>query len=327
MVTIRAAGDMAQTSEAADRATEYTDNNEIAVAAVREFCMRPRPQHEESIRLVDLILPLLPLIGDRSRRQISAALAVSEFAPKPLLLALCDFPTAICSPVLTRSPLLSDAELLAIVSQHGERHARSIARRPNLSAYVAGALRTLNSEAVDRSLDLRHRLDDPMPTEQARSFDRFEAALNGDIARQACTIVPVDIDEFVSLASDPNPALFRTAVADALGITLASATALCSNPTSRNLVYMLRFIDIPAPCALQVFAALAPELVRDIAVVRRFLAVFGEIAIEDAVRKVWSWRSDDLLALAREALAANDPNIPEEETGASIEPDDFMKVA
>ena len=316
---------MAQAFETPD----HTDNDDIAVNAVREFCLRPRPLRSEIIRLVDLVLPLLKLVGDDSRRRIAASLATNEFAPKTLLLALCDFPAAVCSPILTRSKLLNDAELLAILSQHGEQHARSIARRGNLGTPVLDALRSLKSEAVNRALDLRRRLDDAMPPEQAQSFDQFQALMHGDVAGHARPVVPIDNDDLISLARDPNPVLFRTAVADALAITFVSATALCTNPTSKNLIYMLRFIGMPVGKALMVFTALAPDLAEDPEVVARFEAVYGEITADQAVRKVWAWRSDDLLALAREALTVNDPNLagaPDAEH-AWIEGDSFMKVA
>ena len=309
---------------------DHTDSDEIAVTAVKEFCLRPRPLKSDITRLVDLVLPLLRLINDDSRRQIAAAFATNASAPKALLLALCDFPAAICSPILSQSTLLNDAELLAIVSQHGEQHARAIARRPKLALPVVNALRSLDSKVVSRALDLRRRLDEAMPSEQAQSFANFEAVMHGNLDDHAQPAVLFDVDELVSLARDVNPILFRTAIADSLAITLVSANELCSNPTSRNLIYMFRFLGVPLERAFDIFMALAPGLAEDLNVVSRFEAVFREITTEQAVRKVWSWRSDDLLALAREALAANDPGAPGEmaaEECADIKHDSFMNVA
>lgn len=307
-------------------AAPHANSDDIAVSAVREFCLRPRPRREDMIRLVDLVLPLLNRISGENRRQIAAALATSSYAPKTLLLALCDFPAAVCSPILTRSPHLNDAELLAIMSQHGEEHARAIARRAKLAIPIVSALRSLESEAVNRALDLRRRLDEAMPSEQRQSFEQYEVLMHGNLAEHAKSMIPFEVDEFVSLSRDPNPVLFRTAVADALGITLVSATELCGNPTSRNLIHMLRFLKLPPERAFDVFTALAPDLAEDPAVVARFEQVFRETTVEQAVRKIWAWRSDDLMALAREALAANDQEAPEAER-TEFEPDSFMKVA
>ena len=305
---------------------KLADRDDIAVSAVREFCLRPRPLRGDLIRLVDLVLPLLNQVSAESRRQIAGALATSDRAPKALLLALCDYPAAVCSPILTRSPLLNDAELLAILSQHGEEHARAIARRAKLAIPVVNALRSLKNEAVDRALDLRRRLDEAMPSEQRQSFEQYETLMHGDLNGHAMPVVTFDTDRFISLARDANPVLFRTAVADALGITLVSATELCGNPTSRNLIYMMRFLKLPLEHAFDVFTALAPDLAEDPAVVARFEDVFRETTIEQAVRKVWAWRSDDLMALAREALAANDRAAPDQERTA-FDIDSFMKVA
>lgn len=307
-------------------AANLVDSDNIAVSAVREFCLRPRPLREDMVRLVDLVLPLLNQISNESRRQIAAALATSDYAPKALLLPLCDFPAAVCSPILSRSAHLNDAELLAIMSQHGEEHARAIARRPKLALQVVHALRSLESEAVDRALDLRFRIDEALPAEQKQSFEQHKARLHGDFADHAKPLVTFDRETLISLARDPNPVLFRTAVADALGVTLASATELCRNPTSRNLIYMLRFLKFPLERAFDVLTALAPDLVNDPAVVARFEEVFRETTIEQAVRKVWAWRSDDLMALARAALAVNDQDAPEQES-TGFEDDSFMKVA
>ncbi|GAB4361106.1 MAG: DUF2336 domain-containing protein [Oricola sp.] len=281
---------------------------------------------EDMIRLVDLVLPLLNQISAESRRQIAAALATSKHAPKALLLALCDCPAAVCSPILTRCQLLNDAELLAILSQHGEDHARAIARRKKLATAVVVALRSLESEAVNRALDLRHRLDEAMPAEQRLSFEQYETGMHGAFEDHAKPVVAFDTDRFISLARDPNPVLFRTAVADVLGITLISATELVGNPTSRNLIYMLRFLQLPIERAFEVFSALAPDLAGDREVVARFEEVFRETTLEQSVRKVWAWRSDDLMALAREALAANDGNIAEPDHAKSGEAS-LMRVA
>lgn len=278
------------------------------------------------IRLVDLVLPLLNQISGESRRQIAGALATSSHAPKALLLALCDYPAAVCSPILTRCPLLNDAELLAILSQHGEEHARAIARRAKLAIPIVSALRSLKSEAVNRALDLRRRLDEAMPSEQRQSFEQYETIMHGELADHAKPVAALDTDKFISLAWEPNPALFRTAVADALGITLVSATELCGNPTSRNLIHMLRFLKLPLEQAFDIFTALAPDLAEDPAVVARFEEAFRETTVEQSVRKVWAWRSDDLMALAREALAANDGDASEP-ARATFDADNSMKVA
>ena len=305
---------------------EAFDNNEIAVTAVRDFCTMPRPGKADATQLVDLVLPLLKSISDDSRREIASLLAVTDAAPKPLLLALCDYPVSISSPILTRCRLLTASELMAILSQRSPEHARAIARRTDLERPVVNALRMLENEGVDRALDLRQRLKSPLPREQEESFEQFRDSLHGDITAHAEPSIAMSIDEIVTAARDPDPAVLHATVANALAITRVSASGLCGNPTSRNLIYMLRFVGASFEDGLKIFAALAPDLAGDPDVVARFEAVYSEITTEQAVHKVWSWRSDDLLALAREALSANDPGLPDEGR-ANIVHESIMKVA
>jgi uncharacterized protein (DUF2336 family) len=294
----------------------HHDIDEIATSAVEQFCRQARPLREDISRLIDLVLPLIPRLHDSSLRKMASALAIAPFAPNSLLLALCDFPVAICSPILTRCESLNGAELLAIISQYGEDHARAIARRRNLPHPVIEALRTMNSPGVDRALDLRQRVEE----EKAAAFDfntpelfeSYRETMHGDLQQHAQTLTAIDFDEMANLAAGPNPGLFHTAMADAIGISLTSAQALCEDPSSKNLIYALRFVGAPADKAYGIFAALAPGLAIQAGVHDRFLAVFASIRVEEAVRKVWSWRSDDLMAIAREALAANDRGSPEE---------------
>ncbi len=288
--------------------------------------------------LADLVLPLLPRIGDEARRTVATLLAGCGFAPKALLLALADFRVALCSPILTRSPLLTDPELLAIISQHGEEHARAIARRPALNFPVVSALRAMNSAGVDRALDLRQRVDPATSRDAAQSpatlNNAFTPIQSGNpspykpqvvASSEAVTGLPrrtgTDHGELLELAREQNRTLLHTAFADGLCVTVASAAALCSDPTSRNLIHALRFLEAPTPVAGGIFQCLAPALSKQEGVMARFEAVYEAVTPEQAARKVLQWRSDDLLALAREALAANDSSasgMDDGETARSI---------
>ena len=289
--------------------------DEIAVAAVTDFCARARPSRDDTSRLSDLVMPLIPRLRQDSLRKLSAKLATAHHVPKMMLLALCDCPIAVCSPILTRSACLSSPELLAIISQHGNDHARAIARRRKLEAPVVSALRGMNSPGVDRALDLRQQVaaepsrkasTETLPqSAEPDAFEAYRETMHLDLDVNTRSLVQTDFDELANLAADPNPVLLQTAIADAVGLTLASAAALCADPTSKNFVYALRFIEAPPEKAYGVIAALAPRLAMRAGVRERFLSAYMSVTADDAVRKVSGWRSDDLMALAREAFAAN----------------------
>lgn len=321
------------------------DADEIAVTAVKDFCMRPRPVRTDMAKLVDLVLPMLPAMTSQARRTIAAALGASRFAPKQLLRALCDYPVSECASVLTRSELLNDAELLAILSQNGTEHARAIARRRNLAFATLTALRALHDDGVDRALDLRQRA--PIPAEEIRfesltsepeassermpsdmkeqepakpakeAYERIQSALGKAPADYARPLRKIELDDLIDLASDENPVLLHTAIGDSLGITLFSAAALCANPSSKNLLLMLRFLEASTPKAFEFFATIAPDTASKRGVPARFTEVYETISMEDAAAKVRSWRSDDLIALAREALSANQPGSAQSEAATA----------
>lgn len=295
--------------------------DEIALDAVAQFCDRPRAMRADIARLGDLVLPLLDAMSDAGRRRIAAMLCDHAFAPKSLLRALCDFPVEVCSSILTRSKRLNNAELLAIVSQHGAAHARAIARRSELDDAVACALRAMDDAGVDRALDLRQRPRPDAapaagirtPVAPGRPENPLQAILRSAPSQHALPLRRMTPEAVIALAGDDNANLLHTAIADSLAITVASAAALCSAPSSKNMLYLLRFLGMDGRQAREFFAALAPDLAADDEVTDRFAAVYEQITDEQAAARVRAWRSDDLVALAREALAANEPELPEDE--------------
>lgn len=313
-----------------DFALPNLDADEIVGTAVKEFALHPRPLRADITRLKDLALPLLPAMSDAGRRAIAAVLCESKYAPKSLLRALCDYPVAECASILTRSALLNPAELLAVISQHGAEHARAIARRADLPTCVRDALRALQDPGVDRALDLRqgttkraveHAPAAPVsPPSAGKAFEHIQSVLQKDPAEFARPLTMISPETLTSLARDENPNLLHTAVADCLAITVASAAALCSNPGSKNLLHMLRFVGLSTADALDVFGALALNLAHDERVAKRFADVYEGISRPEAAAKVRAWRSDDLIALAREALAANDPGPAANDIRAGGEP-------
>jgi uncharacterized protein (DUF2336 family) len=74
------------------------------------------------------------------RLALAEALASSPRAPRPVILALAHDHSAIAAVVLRGSPLLSDADLVDRAALGDARVQTAIARRPTVSAAVAGAL-------------------------------------------------------------------------------------------------------------------------------------------------------------------------------------------
>ena len=110
---------------------------ELFRAAVSAFCSLTRPSRRDAIQLDDLTLPLFDMVSVDSRRYVAAALSECEIAPMLLVRRLCDEPVSVCAPLLVRSRVLGDVDLIALIGKHGLPHARAIARRPILNLAIS----------------------------------------------------------------------------------------------------------------------------------------------------------------------------------------------
>ncbi len=91
----------------------------------------------------DVLLAMTALLDDRCpsvRRALSEALASASDAPRHLVVALANDSSEVAAPLLLRSPLLSDAELVECVAAGDAVAQCAIARRHGLGAGPAEAL-------------------------------------------------------------------------------------------------------------------------------------------------------------------------------------------
>src|SRR5690606_5917206 len=97
----------------------------------------------EVVQLEDLTLPLFDQVSVESRRYVSAALSECGTPPPALVKRLADESADIAAPLLIRSQVLGDADLVALIARHGWSHARVIARRRNLNPAIADLIALL----------------------------------------------------------------------------------------------------------------------------------------------------------------------------------------
>ena len=120
-------------------------------ASVSAFCTLTRPSRREVVQLDDLALPLYPHVSSSARRFVAAALSECEIAPPRLVDRLVNDRVDIAAPLLTRSALLTDIDLIALIGRHGLPHARAIARRPGLNPTIVHLIRALEASARTRT--------------------------------------------------------------------------------------------------------------------------------------------------------------------------------
>ncbi len=80
------------------------------------------------------------------RRDIAAVLAQQSDAPHAMIQALADDEIDVAFPVLVKSGVLDDADLLGVIRTHGVDHWLAIAERPAISPQVSARLAETNSE-------------------------------------------------------------------------------------------------------------------------------------------------------------------------------------
>ena len=79
---------------------------------------------------------------------VAERLAGDESAPHELILLLADDKIEVARPILARSPILSDADLIRVIKNGSEAHQITIAERPAIGVTVSAALARSECEAA-----------------------------------------------------------------------------------------------------------------------------------------------------------------------------------
>jgi uncharacterized protein (DUF2336 family) len=147
---------LARSSSANDR--------ERLLLAIAELCRSDaecaRPEIQELLR--GLFLDLVSSAEQAIRLRLSKTLADVAWAPHDLIRLLAHDEIEIARPVLAKSPVLTDADLIRLLLEASIEHRIEVARRPALSADVAAAIvdqadpDVVTALANNTTADLRH---------------------------------------------------------------------------------------------------------------------------------------------------------------------------
>jgi uncharacterized protein (DUF2336 family) len=205
---------VSQSFRALENTSSQSRKDEIVLAAVNAFASRTRPTRLEANQLEDLILPSLPFTSEQTRRMTAACLSHVPYAPLKLVLRICEESADICAPLLLRSPVLQNADLISLIDKQGLEFARIIARRLNLSQEIKNFLLTLG----DRQLASIVTMEAPTEVHPEIKADPVEISVKLKAARDALRDMmrsnvelpvvrskPVDVSELVAPATDTGP--------------------------------------------------------------------------------------------------------------------------
>jgi uncharacterized protein (DUF2336 family) len=285
----------------------------LLLAAVTAFCALPRPTRREITQLDDLAQPLIPSASDASLRFVAAALSETRYAPPSLVRRICDAPVEICAPLLARSPVLSDVDLITIIGRHGLSHARAISRRAVLDERI---VRLITALGVDRSAEPPSAASVRLAPAVPPLVDQVEETrqhLRGMMRPAVGTLSPVhpaapprlrwngDPDAYSKLRSTALtgvPALFQTALADALELDFRRARAICVSADISELIVCLRALGLGDEHAFFIASCIRPSRFPHARAVAAFLDAYSAVSLEDAQALARCWKSDAIGTVA-----------------------------
>jgi uncharacterized protein (DUF2336 family) len=156
----------------------------------------------------DCALALATLLDDPSvgvRRALAEAFAGALGAPRALVVALANDRSEVAAPLLARSPLLTDAELVDCAAAGDALAQCAVARRPGLAAGPAAALAEVGTR--DAALAL---IANPGAVLTRGSLSRLTERFADDIeflhALAARTDLPAHIQAGIAIATSRGPA-------------------------------------------------------------------------------------------------------------------------
>lgn len=291
-------------------------------AAVSAFCSLTRPSRRDMTQLDDLTLPLLHMVSVEARRYVAAALSECASAPPGLLSRLADDRIDIAAPLLVRSELLSDVQLIALIGKKGIGHARAIARRPGLNPTIMQLIRALESSIPQTSIGTMPPSAAPVQVGSA-AVAKPGQRLTGDDVRERlrgmmrsdkrpvrnAAVAAGDRQEvFVKLREASltgDDTFFQTALADALRMNFATSRHIFVASSYSPLLAALRSLDLSEEQAYLVASTAMPMHFKHAEAVRLFLTRYRALDREVALDRVRGWKLEMIASwISRNSTAA-----------------------
>jgi uncharacterized protein (DUF2336 family) len=184
--------------------------------------------HGLSARLqaAEILASLLPRLEERVRAHLARRIAPSADVPNALVRRLAEDVIGVAYPILLDSPVLTEADLAAIVAGQGADHRLAIAQRSELSEAVTASLVTHGPEdVIEKTLrNPKARFSDDTfraATRLARQIERLQMPLAtrddlpAQIAQEILSFVSEEVRSEIlrrlrpkaARASGPDPAL------------------------------------------------------------------------------------------------------------------------
>ena len=123
-------------------------SNELYIAVTTLFQHRNAMSPHERQMALGILQQLTSDVEMSLRIKLAERLADEADAPHDLIVMLADDRIEIARPVLLRSRILTDNDLIRLIGKHGPEHQCTIAERPGIGEAVTAALVLCDSETV-----------------------------------------------------------------------------------------------------------------------------------------------------------------------------------
>ena len=259
-------------------------------AAISAFCSLPRPTRREIVQLEDLALPLFDKVSVEGKRFAAAALSECENAPRALLQRLCNETVDIAAPLLIRSRLLKDIDLIALIGRHGLPHARAIARRPNLNPVIRDLVAALENAKLAQASAAEGAAAQKQPSASGsltadHTRERLRAMMLPSASGATPELREADMrspyERLRDTALIGNSAPFHIALGDATAIGFSAARSIVNAADHSRLLAALHSLGLSEERAFLIVSALFPGSFADRDSIRRFLAGYRKLRQSD----------------------------------------------
>lgn len=279
-------------------------------AAVSGYCALTRPRKFDAQQLQDLALPLLESASRDTLRYVAAALSKCETEPVALVRELARMSIDIAAPLLRNSQTLTDTDLIVLIGAHGIKHARAIAKRPNLHPSIAQLIRLIELRQPPELPEKRPVPAPPPPREpQSSTAERLERA-----REKLRTIMlashprsgksPTDAKQSYEALRDGalkgGAARFVAALSDSLGISRTTAWIIASDASCTKLISATRAIGLTEEQVYLIASALFPLRFPNADSIARFLERYRASDISVASKRLDEWQSEAIFKAAQQ---------------------------
>ncbi|MEL6504139.1 MAG: hypothetical protein AAFQ10_06745 [Pseudomonadota bacterium] len=149
------------------RVAEPQSHDDLLWLATSRFCKTERQSRLSHDQFSEAFNLLVGTASTSMKRAICALLADCPYTPRAIAIYLALEKIETATPMLARSTVLGQLDLMQIVQRHPNTHGKIIATRPDLGPSLVKHLQGLQVGAIDDALDKNYALPDPMKTRSA----------------------------------------------------------------------------------------------------------------------------------------------------------------